>query len=70
MRVESQRKYNICDLTKEEFSVIRNALDCYARDCEVDLEDRMVAGKIWALLHLAIIEAYEKGRRADDGRED
>lgn len=50
MRIESQRKYNICDLTKEEFSAIRNALDCYAGDCEVDLEDRIVAGKICALL--------------------
>ena len=50
MRIESQRKYNICDLTKDEFSVIRNALDCYAKDDDVDWKDRKAAENIHKLL--------------------
>lgn len=55
MRIESQRKYNICGLTKDEFSVIRNALDCYAKDGnvawkDVDWKDRKTAENIHKLL--------------------
>lgn len=50
MRIESQRKYNICDLTEEEFSVIRNALDCYAKDGDVGWEGRKTAENIHKLM--------------------
>ena len=38
-------------------------------DVKPHLDDEVFEG-LMDLLHLAIIEAYEKGRRADDGRED
>jgi hypothetical protein len=50
MKIESQRKYNICDLTKDEFSIIRNALDFYAKDDDVDWKDRKAVENIHKLL--------------------
>lgn len=50
MKIRTQYKYDICDLTRDEFTVIRRALDCYMSNSENDWEDRHVATKIHKLL--------------------
>ena len=62
MRIEPLREYNICCLTKDEFSVIRNALDCYAKDGDVGWEDRKTAENIHKLM-------FDCTVGEDDGRD-
>lgn len=51
-----------------EISKIKLFRDCMESDVKPHLDDEIFEG-LMDLLHLAIIEAYEKGRRTDDGRE-
>ncbi len=47
-------------------SKIKLFRECMEADVKPYLDDEVFEG-LMDLLHLAIIEAYEKGRRADDG---
>jgi predicted house-cleaning noncanonical NTP pyrophosphatase (MazG superfamily) len=49
-------------------SKIKLLRECLNEDVKPLLDDEVYEG-LMDLLHLAIIEAYEKGRRAKDGRE-
>jgi hypothetical protein len=51
-----------------EISKIKLFRERMESDVKPHLDDEVFEG-LMDLLHLAIIEAYEKGRRADDGRD-
>jgi hypothetical protein len=59
-------KWSVIQITGN--SKIKLLRECLKADVKPLLDDEVYEG-LMDLLHLAIIEAYEKGRRANDGRE-
>lgn len=52
-----------------ENSKIKLLRECLETDVKPLIDDEVYEG-LMDLLHLAIIEAYEKGRRTNDGRKE